>query len=352
MGALLVVDVLLVLLFLFNYRRFDLGKSLALPMVSILVAAKDEEQTIERCLDSLLKLSYPKDRLEILVGNDASEDNTLQIIRTYEDKYPQIKSLDITGRVGNQRGKSNVLAQLARQATGEYYMITDADMSLPSAWVQYMLSSLDDKVGMSIGVTHVEGSRMQDIDWLYGLGMLKIATDLGYPMTGMGNNMVISKAAYESVGGYESLPFSVTEDFELFKHVKRQGYQCQHVFQKEVLGKTLPMIGSINLLNQRKRWMKGAAQLPRVMLGLLCMQPGFYIGLLVTAMLSLKFALVFLALKIILRFLLMTGIRLRLNISFRAMSVIIYEFYGVVLTISSAIFYLWPTRVVWKGRKY
>lgn len=354
LGVFLVVDLLILLLFLFNYRKFDSNELDILPMVSILVAAKDEEQTISRCLDSLLNLSYPQHKLEILVGNDASNDDTLQLMRSYEQRHTHthIKVWDVTDKVGEQQGKSNVLAQLANKAQGEYYLITDADMSLPKDWIQYMISPMKDGVGMAIGVTQVIDNRMQELDWLYALGMLKIVADLGCPMTGMGNNMIITKEAYESVGGYESLPFSITEDFELFKHVKGKGYQCAHVFQKEVLGKTLPIIGFLNLLNQRKRWMKGAAQLPLLMLLLLSLQLGFYIGLLVMVILSPITVLLFIVLKIFLRFLFTTNIRVRLNISFRLLSVIIYEFYGIVLTISSVIYYLLPTKIVWKGRKY
>ena len=92
----------------------------------------------------------------------------------------------------------------------------------------------------------------------------------------MGNNMIVSKEAYRSVGGYESLPFSITEDFELFKHINKKGYQCLHIFKKEVVGQTLPINGFINLLNQRKRWMKGAVDLPWQMVGLLILQVCFY----------------------------------------------------------------------------
>jgi len=347
----LAVDLLVLALFVFNHKKYQPTQQI-MPKVSILLAAKDEEATISRCLDSLLKLSYPKDRLEILIGNDMSSDDTLSILKTYEKDYEQLSVFDINECVNEQRGKANVLAQLAHQSKGEYFLITDADMELPKDWVQHMLSALDEKTGMAIGVTHVINDRMQDLDWLYGLGMIKVVTDLGYPMTGMGNNMIITKEAYKSVGGYEALPFSVTEDFELFKHMKQKGYQCAHVYQKEVLGKTLPIKGFMNLLNQRKRWMKGAAQLPLIMLFLLCLQPGFYVGIIMMFILLPKVALILLALKMTLRFLFMTSTRRRLNIRYRFMSVLFYELYGFCLVVASGVYYMLPTKVVWKGREY
>lgn len=348
----LLMDGLLIVLFVFNFKKYAPVDTTALPTVSILVAAKNEEETVNRCIDSLLKLSYPQDKLEILIGNDASDDNTLAEINVYDDKYTHIRVLDIKDKIGDQHGKANVILQLAREAKGECYLVTDADMALPTDWVQYMVSAMQKNVGLAIGVTQVQENRFQDLDWLYALCMIKVVTDLGLPVTGMGNNMIISKEAYEAAGGYEALPFSITEDYELFRHINGKGYQCAHVFQEEVLGTTLPIRGFFNLLNQRKRWMKGAAKLPIPMLLLLSLQPGFYIGIIGMLILFPKMALLLLTLKFVLRFLLMTSIRTRLNISFRFLSVAFYEMYGFFLVIASGLYYLLPTKIVWKGREY
>ncbi len=54
-----------------------------LPVVSILVAARNEEQNIIRCLQALTELDYPAYKLEILVGNDASEDKTRELVAAF-----------------------------------------------------------------------------------------------------------------------------------------------------------------------------------------------------------------------------------------------------------------------------
>ncbi len=346
------IDLLLVILCIYNFKKYYPTEDGATPKVSILIAAKDEEANIERCLDSLILLSYPLEKLEILVGNDASEDDTLSISKPYAEKYQHIKIFDITSQVGEQKGKANVLAQLAQQATGEHFLITDTDMVLPTHWVESMLSAIKDKAGLAIGVTHVSGSRMQDLDWIFGLGMIKVVTDLGMPVTGMGNNMIITKEAYLSVGGYESLPFSITEDYELFKHVKNKGYQSAHIFQKEVLGTTLPMTGLANLLNQRKRWMRGAIQLPWYVTGLLLLQPLFYFGLFALLFFTPDAAVLLLVGKLVLRLGFMTTLRRKLHLPFRGLSLILYEFYAVIIAIISIFYFLLPFKVEWKGRDY
>jgi cellulose synthase/poly-beta-1,6-N-acetylglucosamine synthase-like glycosyltransferase len=71
---------------LFRYEVYNDFKTLqnedpsAFPQISIWVACRNEEKNIEHCIHSLLDLNYPKDKIQILIGNDQSTDNTRQII--------------------------------------------------------------------------------------------------------------------------------------------------------------------------------------------------------------------------------------------------------------------------------
>ena len=87
------IDLLLIILFIFNFKEYTSIENSPLPKVSILIAAKDEEANVARCLNSLLKLSYPLDKMEILIGNDASEDKTLMLLRQYEKKVCAYQSI-------------------------------------------------------------------------------------------------------------------------------------------------------------------------------------------------------------------------------------------------------------------
>ena len=65
-----------------------------LPLVSIIVPCRNEEEFIGRCLDSVVANMYPKDKLEILVVDGMSEDRTRRIVKRYEDKYPFVRLVD------------------------------------------------------------------------------------------------------------------------------------------------------------------------------------------------------------------------------------------------------------------
>jgi glycosyltransferase involved in cell wall biosynthesis len=64
------------------------------PKVSFLMPVLNEERTVRQCLDSLLELDYPKEKIEILVAEGNSADNTRNIIEAYARKYKNIKLLN------------------------------------------------------------------------------------------------------------------------------------------------------------------------------------------------------------------------------------------------------------------
>ena len=172
-----------------------------LPAISIFIAARNEEKTILRCLKSLNEINYPVSKIQVLIGNDDSEDNTQMHIENYIKNKPQFSLLTITTNIGKARGKANVLAQLAHLATGDMYLITDADVAVGKNWAREIVSYFSDKkMAIVSGITLVEDKgtfgRMQEIDWMYFMGLLKSSANFGLNCTAVGNNMAISKAAY------------------------------------------------------------------------------------------------------------------------------------------------------------
>jgi cellulose synthase/poly-beta-1,6-N-acetylglucosamine synthase-like glycosyltransferase len=94
-----------------------------LPTISVIVAAYDEENVIEEKIKNTLALDYPKDKIEILIGSDGSEDRTDEICEAYSDviKFRRIEP---------RQGKSNVLNTLVPQAKGEILLFSDANSIL------------------------------------------------------------------------------------------------------------------------------------------------------------------------------------------------------------------------------
>jgi cellulose synthase/poly-beta-1,6-N-acetylglucosamine synthase-like glycosyltransferase len=353
-GLMLLADLCLIILWQTNYQDAKNGIT-DTPFISILIAARDEEKNLGNCLESILAVDYPADRFEVLIGNDDSDDQTGEVADAFSIRYPQVKSYTIVKHSIQGNGKANVLAQLANKAKGEFLFITDADIKVSNAWFKSMLLGMADDVALVTGTSVVVGTNllayMQQIDWLFATGMLKVVSDLGVPVTTMGNNMVIRKTAYDDIGGFAALPFSVTEDLELFNHLKEK-HATVNLFNPGVLNQSKPEKSLLELLNQRKRWMRGAFELPFVMVFLLAMQASFFLIMMGLLFLNPIFLLIVLGLKFVLRYIFVSTVVNKLNDRVNILGSLIFEFYTAIFSMVSLIYYFIPGPIVWKGRKY
>ena len=325
-------------------------------VISILLAARNEEKNIINCLSALNKLDFPKDDFEVRIGNDISSDNTENLINEFIKDKPNFYLKNIIENIGITKGKANVLAQLAKEAKGKYLLITDADIQVSPLWIKGMTKDLLSDIGVVTGFTIIKGdsifAKLQSIDWLLGFMMIKSLSDLGIPVTTTGNNMLILKEAYFSVGGYENMPFSVTEDYALFKALIKKKWKFRNLMNKEVLAFSEPINSLIELLHQRKRWMYAAIKLPFYILFCLGIQALLLPILLGVFLLNPLVAISIGSAKIIFQSLVITPYLFKINKSQLFILMPIYEVYVSILLFSSLIFYFLPIKLRWKGRSY
>jgi cellulose synthase/poly-beta-1,6-N-acetylglucosamine synthase-like glycosyltransferase len=97
-----------------------------LPLISVLIAAFNEEKVIGEKIRSVLDGNYPRELLEILVGSDASTDRTNQILNHLQEEHPSFHLSVFKDR----KGKPGIINQLAEKARGEILVITDANVML------------------------------------------------------------------------------------------------------------------------------------------------------------------------------------------------------------------------------
>jgi len=329
-----------------------------LPRVSILIAARNEEAAIGRCLISIRQLDYPPELVEVLLGDDASTDATRAVAEAAMQGYTgQFRCVTITETLGTAHGKSNVLAHLAHLANANYFFITDADIAVPRTWLQGLLAHTQPGIGTVTGITLVNGPRLfhklQGLDWLLSLSLVQVVSDTGAPVTAMGNNMLVTREAYEATGGYERLPPSITEDYELFRATLRHGFSFRNVFQPEVLAESLPIPTFQRLLHQRRRWMRGVEQLPWWLKMGLAFYGSFYLGLALLAWVAGPVAVVsVLAIKMVQQGILATLCFRRVGRRPPLELLPLFEAYTLLLTVSLTLFRLLPLSFDWKGRRY
>jgi cellulose synthase/poly-beta-1,6-N-acetylglucosamine synthase-like glycosyltransferase len=233
------------------------------PTVSIIIAARNEEKNIRQCLESVTGLSYPSDLLEILIVDDRSTDGTAEIVRKYVDRHSHIRLLLASHGAGNLRGKTNAVAQGIEASIGEILLFTDADCSVPERWVEETVKYYTDpSIGVVAGFTALKNRRwfeaIQALDWFILFSVAAATIRLKYPVTAVGNNLSVRRVAYDKVGGYRTIPFSVTEDYALFHAITRNtNYRAAFPVDPSTLVESEPCKDWEELYRQKKRWFTG-----------------------------------------------------------------------------------------------
>lgn len=122
-----------------NYSGDDL------PFVSVLLPVHDEEKVITQKLTNLMAANYPSEKIEIIVGSDASSDATDNVVSEFARNHQGIKFV----RLDKRSGKGAVLNVLAQEATGDILVITDADIILDAQAILELISPFQD---LSVGL--------------------------------------------------------------------------------------------------------------------------------------------------------------------------------------------------------
>lgn len=327
------------------------------PSVSLIVSAKNEEKNIGSCIESLLKLNYPEKKLEIIIINDCSDDTTGDIIRSYSEKFSNIKYFEPEGKIAHLRGKANALAQAIKKSSGEIIFTTDADCIVKPSWIKELIQYYDSKTGVvcgfSIPKTKFLFWGIQSFDWLYLLSLSSGSAGLNDQLSCVGNNMSFRRSAYEDVGGYENIKFSVTEDFMLLQTIKRKtNWKTKFPVNLNTLNFTLPCLTFKELYRQKKRWGRGGLDINWFgwcfgVIGWL-MSVSILLGWIFV---GLKFYIVLLLLKFLIDFFLTFPVIFRFKIYYLFLYLIPFEIYFTFYAFSLPFAIILDPVTIWKNQK-
>lgn len=230
------------------------------PIVSVIVAARDEEKSIGQCLQSLVQQTYPANKYEIIIVDDGSTDTTASIVRSFSDRYSNVHLLSLPA--GTERGtgrKPLAIAQGIGQAAGEIIFATDADCIAPTRWIQIMVNHFEDNVVFVAGPVSEQASTnfFSKLERLEFLGLITTAAGLigsGRPIICNGANLAYRRNAFISVGGFGSAGSFNDDESLMNRMIKRKIGKV--VFAPE-LGAVITTRSSntmISFLRQRIRW--------------------------------------------------------------------------------------------------
>ena len=116
-------------LYIMRMYRTDGHKAIPeYPMVTVMVPAHNESIVIQKTMEALIKLDYPRDKYEIIVVNDNSTDNSSEVLKQIQHDNPESRIIVInTDNIVGGKGKSNALNIALSVASGTVIAIYDAD---------------------------------------------------------------------------------------------------------------------------------------------------------------------------------------------------------------------------------
>jgi len=206
------------------------------PKVSIILPARNEEEFIGKCLDSLVKQDY--ENYEIIVIDDSSEDKTGEIISEYAKKYPKIIPVSARPKPDGWMGKNWACMEGYSKTTGELLLFTDADTKHAENVISLAVSHLN-----SFGLDALSAiPKMLTFDFWTNITLPMISTFLHTRFSALnvnnpakktgyffGSFFILKKTTYQEVGTHEGVKQEIIEDGALGKKVKEAGYKMKMV---------------------------------------------------------------------------------------------------------------------------
>lgn len=229
----------------------------ALPSVSVVIPARNEAASIGTLLTALKTQQYPASRLEIIVIDDHSEDETAAIVQTFEEV--RLLSLDETG-INSYKKKA--LEKAVSQARGELIVCTDADCLPGPYWVVQLANSYQTRqakfIAAPVLLLYKENwlGYLQAIDFMVLQGITGAGLHSGKLLMANGANLAYPKTVFQEVNGYAGADHIASGDDLFLLHKISDHYANRLVYlkSKEAIVSTPAQTSWSEFLQQRIRW--------------------------------------------------------------------------------------------------
>ena len=235
-------------------KKIELSKY---PKVTIAVPAWNEEGSIVGTLESVLGLDYPRNKLDIIVVNDGSTDNTRKLIEKFIKSHP---TAPITLINQCNMGKAAALNTAMKQGTGAYFACLDADSFVHSMTLRKMLFQFENGSDdlaivtpvMKIAPPQSIWQRLQRIEYIVGMFLAKLMSTLDCLYVAPGPFSLYKVSSLKELGGFKD---HITEDQEIAYRAQKANMKIKQCPEGFVY--TLGPNSFKSLYAQRNRWFKG-----------------------------------------------------------------------------------------------
>jgi cellulose synthase/poly-beta-1,6-N-acetylglucosamine synthase-like glycosyltransferase len=255
------------LLGLIRLKNAPIEKHQDVPTVSIIVAARNEEENIRYLLDDLNQQTYPQKKLQVIIADDRSTDKTWSIITEYKNKYNNFYGVKIADLSKTMTPKKHALTKAIEESNGEIIISTDADCRIPNTWVESMVDTFDEETGIVVGYSKIDTElesffdHYQSIDFLALMSANAGSLGWGNAWTGSGQNLAYRRSAFDKINGFNPVADKISgDDFYLVQAISKIA-KAKYNINPTGFVKTKSSENVSKFISQRIRWASNTKKL-------------------------------------------------------------------------------------------
>ena len=250
--------VLFIIAGLFRHNERSIISTDQPPVVSVVIAARNEERNLPDLIQDLVHQEYPLDLLEIIIVDDRSTDFTAKIVKEAAENYAIVNYIRVETLSTEMTPKKHALTLGIDMAKGDVILTTDADCRVGNLWVSSMAYSVVQQDSISIGYSKVAGEsffeRFQMLDFLGIITANAGAGGWGHFWSGTGQNLAYKKSDFEAIGGFESVKDKISgDDMYLVQSISKLKSGMINIDVNSFVT-TTAMPAFPDFINQRIRW--------------------------------------------------------------------------------------------------
>jgi cellulose synthase/poly-beta-1,6-N-acetylglucosamine synthase-like glycosyltransferase len=228
--------------------------------VSILIAARNEEEHIGFTIDDILAQNYPSELFELIIVDDNSSDNTAEIVASYASRG--VKLLRLNEETPLNSYKKKAISEAIKMAQGDLIVATDADCRMGANWLKSIVDYYEahDFYIISAPVAYTgEKSlfeRLQTLEFAFLIGIGASSIGNKKASTCNGANLTYQKSVFYAVGGFKGIDDLASGDDELLLQKIAEKFPGHVGFLKmeEAVVYTKAKPNLKEFIQQRRRW--------------------------------------------------------------------------------------------------
>lgn len=228
--------------------------------VTVLIAARNEEDHIGATINDLLAQDYPRQLTEIIIADDHSTDRTAEIISSYAGRG--VKLLQLRESKALNSYKKKAITEAIRLSSGELLVATDADCHMGPEWLSTIVAYYEtyNPVMISSPVTYYKErsffERLQTLEFSYLIGMGASFIGNKRASTCNGANLAYRRDVFDQVGGFKGIDDLASGDDELLLQKVAAVYPGRIGFLKDLRAVvyTYAKPDLKAFMQQRRRW--------------------------------------------------------------------------------------------------